>query len=795
MFNFKFSKELTKVGCLALPALSKYLVGIFTVITIIAVFVPLNPGMPHSGLDPSWVLSMNQAVAQNLKIGEDIIFTFGPYVSVYTRSYHPATDHLMVFGSLFLGVCYVLALLYLANDKKPYYLLAFLFFLAGFLYARDPLFFSYPLILAVCATRYVSDAEKHKKTSANTWQLLAIALFFMPFGLLPLIKGSFLLICGTTTIAIFSYFLYHRQSQLALISLISPIVSTIIFWSVSGQSIVDLPSFFISMAPIISGYTEAMALPGKNKEIIVFMITAIAILWVLLKSNKTTVPTKILLSICFALFLFIAFKASFVRHDGHGIIAGISLIFATLIIGILYADKRLMIVLLISIISLVYITNNYRDTSIKQVLHKTLNTYVSTYDGLRSRLSESNKLKNRFERSLAGIRKIHAVPALQGTTDIYSYDQAYLLASNNKWNPRPIIQSYSAYMPKLAKLNEQHLRNNSAPDNVLFRVQPIDGRLPSLEDGLSWPALFDNYTLAKPGDELVYFSKKKTIKSSSAFDVIFEGEGKIGEDFILPISSDPIYAEIDLKPTLVGKFLGLVYKPPQLKLTLNLKSGEKKDYRVISKMMQSGFFMSPLIKNTKDFEFLATGNHRYLSNKVVERIAITPAYGGSIFWNDAYTLKLKAYRGEAASSVLEIFNASLFDSTPAGYSVSDPIKCDGTIDVVNGWHPVPSSMKITKVLSVSGWLAVSAKGGVGVDDVFVTLKKSGEAIKYIKAKRTSRNDVKKHFKQPAMPDIGYEFIVDVSALKGQYILSLSRGYKGKLEQCQLFKTITIGTVN
>lgn len=795
MFNFKFSNELVKVGSPVLSALLKYLLGVITVITIIAVFVPLNPEMPRPGLDPSWKFSMNQAVAQNLHIGKDIIFTFGPYASIYTRAYHPATDHLMLYGSMFLALCYVGGVLYLAYDKKPYYLLTFLVFLTGFLYLKDPLFYSYPLILTACTIKFISCADRYKKISDNPWLLLLVALFFAPLGLLPLIKGSFLLICSAIAIAIFSYFLYHRHRQLALIALLSPIVSGVIFWIVSGQSVLDLPSFFISMMPIISGYTEAMSRQGKSIEVLVFLIAAIAIFWGLLKSNKTTVPTKVFLSICFVLFLFIAFKGGFVRHDGHAMIASTSLVFAALIICLLHEDNRRMIALLISIISLFYINNHYENKSIRQIFEKVGNTYANAYVGLQSRVSASNKLQNRFEHSLDMIRKKHAVPALHGTTDIYSFDQAYLLASNNKWSPRPIIQSYSAYTPKLVKLNEQHLRGNIAPDNVLFRIQPIDGRLPSLEDGLSWPALFDNYTIAKSGNRLSQLRKKETIKKTSTFNVIFEGSGKIGRDLVLPITSEPMFAEIDLKPTLLGKLLGIVFKPPQLKLTLKLKSGPKKNYRVISNMMQSGFFISPLIKNTKDFELLATGNYPYLTHSIVESISITPAYGGSIFWNDVYTLKLKTYRGDVATSALKLFNASIIDSTPEGYIESSSIHCDGAIDVVNEWNPAPSSIKVDNVLSVSGWLAVSAKGGVGVDDTFVTLKKSGEAIKYINTQRTPRHGVKVHFNQPTMPDVGYSTTVDVSALSGQYILGLSRGYKGKLEQCQLFKTLTIGTVN
>ena len=367
------------------------------------------------------------------------------------------------------------------------------------------------------------------------------------------------------------------------------------------------------------------------------------------------------------------------------------------------------------------------------------------------------------------------------------------MASNNQWNPRPVIQSYSVYTTKLAKINEQHLRGEHAPDNVLFRVQPIDGRLPSLEDGLSWPALFDNYTVTRLNNNLAYLHKKQTSQSSSTYDVVKEGTYRTGEVVALPITSAPIFAEIDLRLTFLGKVISFLFKPPQLKITMNFRDGTSKDYRVISNMMDSGFVLSPLVENTKDFVVLATGNQRFLEKTMAESFVVTPIYGGSIFWRPHFSLKLKAYRGGPASALPSNFYDSMTTSIPEGYVESKSTNCDGSIDIVNGLNPAPPLVKVANLLSVSGWLAVSGKDGVAPDDIFVTLKKPNGLSKYIKTHRMSRTDVKAYFKQPAMPDVGFSATVDVSMLNGEYVLGLSRGYKGKMVQCQQFKTVTFAT--
>lgn len=57
----------------------------FAAVTILAVFVPLNPVMPGIGPDPSWMFAINEAVARHLRFGRDIAFTFGSYASIYSR--------------------------------------------------------------------------------------------------------------------------------------------------------------------------------------------------------------------------------------------------------------------------------------------------------------------------------------------------------------------------------------------------------------------------------------------------------------------------------------------------------------------------------------------------------------------------------------------------------------------------------------------------------------------------------------------------------------------------------------
>jgi hypothetical protein len=354
--------------------------------------------------------------------------------------------------------------------------------------------------------------------------------------------------------------------------------------------------------------------------------------------------------------------------------------------------------------------------------------------------------------------------------------------SNNNWNPRPIIQSYSAYTAVLAKINEQHLRTDNAPDNILLSIQTLDERHPALDDGLSWSALLDNYTVNKIDRNFAYLNKKPVLQKNSLFQDFYDETHEIGETVVIPETDLPIYAEVDIKPTILGKLISLLYKPPQLIILLNLNNGTSHYYRVVGNMMVSGFFISPLIKDTKDFVHVSTGELRYLNNHIVKSFAIFPSYGGSVFWNANYQLKLKTYINNTLAKTPPLND--MIDM-PNNYSEAKAIQCNSNqfIDIVNGTTVTEQIPKVTRQLTVDGWLAFSAKDGIVADETFVTLTNYLGDIKYLTTQATPRHDVKVFFKQHTMPDIGFTSTVDVTHLQGVHTLGLARAYAGKLEHC------------
>ena len=330
------------------------------VITAVCVFVPFSPMMPGDGLDSSWVLGINQAVAQGLAFGRDIVFTFGPYASIYTESYHPATDHLMVGGSLYLGLSYGFALFLVTRNSRWYLLVAFWVVLAGLMYSRDALFFSYPLLVGIFCFMLINSQLRlriHNKLSITLTSIL-----FLPFGLLPLIKGSFLILCGVLAALAFLFFAFYKRWGLAIAVIASPMFSLVFFWTTSGQSILDLPPYLISMALIISGYTEAMAISGEVRETAYYIIAAFVLLAGIVRDKSCAITSRVFMFCAFFFYLFLAFKGGFVRHDGHVIMSSTSLLFAALLFPFVFHSRWTPTVLFFSAFAWLNIDRHYIGT-------------------------------------------------------------------------------------------------------------------------------------------------------------------------------------------------------------------------------------------------------------------------------------------------------------------------------------------------------------------------------------------------------------------------------------------------
>ncbi|HAT1847350.1 TPA: hypothetical protein RG395_002935 [Legionella pneumophila] len=617
-----------------IPLVLNWLLKFALLIIIIAVFIPLSPKMPAPGLDASWAVGLNQAIAQGLAFGKDIFFTLGPYSSIYTKFYHPATDFMMVGGSLYLALCYWIAIIFLMQGIKWRWSIAFAILLFSMIYARDSLFFSYSLIIGLLIHKEIHGKESFLKSNF----FILFALLFTPFGLFPLIKGS-LLILSIITMLLCSFFLsLYKQRTLALLVLASPLVSMLFFWIASGQSIFHLPSYISNTILLASGFTEAMATEGDNKELVVFGITSFCILLSILLQKKLSPLSKAFLFCTYFVFLFLSYKTGFTRHFGHAFIAGTSVLLASFLLPYLNSNNKVIIpVLALSLYTASYINGHYTKISVHDNF---ISTYTTAYYGLKNRIQNKNWLKENFSLTMNYLKTQDNFPILPGTTDIYSYNQTSLIASGMQWSPRPIFQSYSAFTANMAEINKNYLLSENKPDNIIFKVEPIDNRIPSMEDGMSWPTLINHYQPVRFENDFLFLRKKLVNKPVTPLVPLKTEIHTFGEQVKIPDTDIPLFVEIDIEPTFWGMLATTFFKPHQLEANLELKNGTLRQYRLIANMAKSGFLLSPFIENSAEFGLLFSQNN-YLAGKKVISFSINSKQVPSSHWQTKYTIHYK----------------------------------------------------------------------------------------------------------------------------------------------------------
>lgn len=606
-------------------------------ITIFCLFNPLIPAFPSNiPLDPSWVIGLNQAVAQKIAFGQDLVFTFGPYAAVYTKAFHPATNHLEMVGSLYLAILYIVALLKVLQKTNSFILIGLWIVLAAFTTHLDALFLSYALLVGIYCWQILFTPSSNANRDHR--HAITIGLLFSGFGLYPLIKGPhFVVFLPIAFLVMIAFARKHRWLEAFLIPI--AIASSMIgFWLYAGQSLANLPDYFFGLVQLINGFAQAMSIYGDSIEPSLYLIAAGSILIFLLLQNGLRFRS-LWLSLIFLFFLVAAFKAGFVRHDGHALMSSSSLIIAAIFVAAICPRRVSYALLLLSCVVFLKIESHYKPDLFQNLLARTTQTYAKTWQGIKLRIVYPQAVNQQFHQALDSLINGKDIPKLPGTVDIYPFDQAYLIASGNVWNPRPVFQSYHAYTKALADKNQQFLASEHSPDYLFFRIESIDDRLPSGDDGASWPWLLTHYQPNGLAGQFLIL-KKVSKPSRPKMLPVLQDTYEMGKWIEVPKESGKLFASINLQQSWRGKLKNMLYKSSPLEIHVRLQDQSIKHYRLIPGIAQSTFLLSPLIESNQEF-YLLYKPTKALNQKHVEAFSIT-TQGNPKDWERTYQISLES---------------------------------------------------------------------------------------------------------------------------------------------------------
>ena len=620
------------------PAL-KTLLGVAFVGYFALTVVPWVPKRFSYYLDESFRVVLNEVIGQNVQFGQDLIYTYGPYGLLQYPKYFPDTYRYLIAGRFFVGAAIGVGLFKIAlycwgrHRKSALFLLPLLLFGANVGMSPDSLF-TFLVAIPLVVYFYI-DREN---PSASLFFLVAAAAF------VSLVKQTFLVLSVTLMLLIaIDQLFYRRRIPQLLIAYVSCLLA---FWLLAGQQLGGFAAYLINGAQIVKGFSATMGWPGGSMVDVFLYPLSVALFFGLVLREAWGRKTRfdLLPVVGLALVLFLTFKGSFVLQDRHH---ELQAALTTVPVACLYSAvlwpriepyrwrvKRFKTVLPVVLVAWVlmaanahYILSRYAyvdipsvegpNAEVPLVRAEKPNYYWAAVTHTAQTLTEAatvlagrQNLQPLYERSIADIRADNPIPELSGTTDLYPNDTAVVFAHGLPYQPRPVIQSFSAYTAELAKLNAAHLRSPNAPENILFDVGGIMRRFPSSDDGFSWPELLTRYDIRDVSGKYVVMKRRQTPREYS-LTVADARTSQVNEWTALPkrVADSPIWMQIDMHPTLLGRLMSILFRLPPLYMELEMPNGDAETYRVLADVMQAGQLISPMVTEQEDFVDLAT--HRW----------------------------------------------------------------------------------------------------------------------------------------------------------------------------------------
>jgi hypothetical protein len=725
---------------------------LLTLILTVLLVIPFSPYV--AGLDGEpWRYAMNAAVADHMVFGRDIIFTAGPLSTIYTRAYHPATDGILLAGSALLAVALCMGMAAITPPQRRPWLL-FVPLLISQLPFEGAMLLALPFLLVLVA----------EKTAKEGGRRLLVSLFIVAVACttLPLIKGT--MAVAVVACAGLAFLALVRRRPVVAVTMIAACAAVLSgTWLYVGQPLAALPAFFVSQVPVMTGYTSAMAINGNTWEAVVFPLFAFCVVLAVLGAP---ILQRWHVTLAAAILLFIAFKAGFVRHDTHPTISACALAFAGLIAFVEKpaVSRKAVLGLLAGFSGAVVTSMAYQSYDVDKMQHRMSMLLSESARGLGQRITHPDDLGRRFAEENARLRQVFPLPAYGGTADIYPVNAAALIASGTPWNPRPTILSYTAYTPSLAKADADHLRERP-PSRIYFDIGTVDLRYPSLDDGLSWPILLEDYSVSGFAGTYAVLEHGRA-GGKVQFGPEVTRTVATGATIALGAAKRPIWAKIDIQPTWLGRIASFVYKLPLLTLDVGYDNGSSRQYRFVPGMASEGFLLSPTVADSTAFVALHSREQQsLLAGNYVTHIDVFGDAGTRWFWRAEYRLTLQdvdigpSPQADALLLAHPDLQHTAADAVPGG---------DCSIDFIDG-QPGTTPLIQAKggLVTVTGWALASGVDGRLADTRDIALIQ-GDATYLAGVRTTPRGDIGDHFRHPALTGAGFESFIDTRGLHGEF---------------------------
>jgi hypothetical protein len=256
----------------------------------------------------------------------------------------------------------------------------------------------------------------------------------------------------------------------------------------------------------------------------------------------------------------------------------------------------------------------------------------------------------------------------------------------------------------------------------------------------------------------------------------------LGRWFDLPKVDEPVRAEVGVRPTLLGRIFGALFRPPQLNILFRYEDGQTETFRYVAAMGRSGFIVSPVIHNTPEFAaLLMKGRERFFSNALPASVEITGGRWTGLCWKRTFDVHLTRIELPLQPGAENFVYDEL---------VSDAAVNGRTVGAAQCWHLAINRRPVTMQpidakgpLLVQGWAAVPAEKGIGAEEVLVALLGDDGNVRAARARAVrplDQSEVRLEVllvradwgRKDAGGAIGFEALLDTDNLNGIYSLQI-----------------------
>jgi hypothetical protein len=462
-----------------------------------------------SGTDASWQAGLAMATNQGLAFGRRAVFTYGPLGFVSDDPFNWVSGlSLTAFVYLALARVGVAAAILLGARQVLGRALLSTLVATGLTWLlvsqiSDTTETAILMVLIGWALRIGLEGRRS----------LGLAVFLGAACAVELMNKVSIGISFTLMSAVLLIVLPQRRWQVLATGVVSGLVSFLVAWLSLGQPLGSIPDYVWGAIQVSGGYAAAMAvpdLPGTKWIYTLFLGMLLAGLWAGWDCTEgAPMRRRFGLMLAWTIFWFFGFKEAIIR--GHLFLFAEYLLVGWFAFGssrgARWRDGAIrMLVGATALTTGLLVLNG---GSLTSNLHPaaSASALVGNVDTVFSpRLLARGVAQTRRSLRLSENVDARDVALLRGhTVSVFSSEIAAVYALRLRWDPIPVLQSYSAYTPYLDHLDANFVNSSAAPQRILVTTshtnpaESIDNRVLGFDEPETTRAMLCRYRLLHAG--------------------------------------------------------------------------------------------------------------------------------------------------------------------------------------------------------------------------------------------------------------------------------------------------------